>query len=235
MLNNYLDEYNKIIEILEPLNKDQCCKITKDLLIKINEEIRRLEASEIFNHLTNFIAKAILKVKISVAELLTETPLEKKTVDFVTLYIKNNYNSVEEAVSEEDVEAELAVAVPEVEEAEEEADEVPKAAAAATFDDVKKKCVALGSTKNRFVKSDLSSKIIELVTKKYPIIDREKLKLVLETKETSHHLLCSILQLPADSEASLNDATINEEILNTIFELPKLGGNIDYNKECQIM
>ena len=209
MLNNYFDEYDKIIEILEPLNKDQCCKITKDLLIKINEEIEILKASEIFNHLTDFINRAILKEESGLQESLSGTELENKTVEFVTVYTNNHYSS-------EEAKAEAAL----------KADEV-------IVDDDKKKCVALGNTKKRFIKPELSSKIVELVTKKYPTIDRQELESAL--KLIKHDVLCSILQLPADSEASLKDAAVNEAELNKIFDLPKLGGNIDYNKECQIM
>jgi hypothetical protein len=237
MLNNYFDEYDKIIEILEPLNKDQCCKITKDLLIKINQEIINLNASEIFNHLTNFITRALLKEESAIQESLNGSELEQKTVDFVKLYTANNYSSADAAleVAPEAPEAEAAPKASEDEEAT--VDVVPAASEAdeVIVDDVKKKCVALGSTKNRFIKPELSSKIVELVTKKYPKIDREKLELVLTAKGTSHQLLCSILKLPADSEASLKEATLNEAELNKVFTLPKLGGNIDYNKECQIM
>ena len=235
MLNKYLDEYDKIIEILEPLNKDQCCKITKDLLTKINEEIGILNASEIFNHLTGFIAKALEKPTLSEPSQLSGTDLEIKTVQFVTLYTVNNYSSTEEAAVEvvpEEKEVVAAPAVSKVLDAEAEAEDVVPAELEAV-DDVKKKCISLGTTKKRFTKTQLLSKIVELVSVKYSMIDRKELERALNEK--NHALLCSILQLPADSEASLKDAAVNEAELNKIFDLPKLGGNIDYNKECQIM
>ena len=132
----------------------------------------------------------------------------------------------------EEKEVVAAPAVSKVLDAEAEAEDVVPAELEAV-DDVKKKCISLGSTKKRFTKTQLLSKIVELVSVKYSMIDRKELERALNEK--NHALLCSILQLPADSEASLKDAIVNEAELNEIFKLPKLGGNIDYNKECQIM
>jgi hypothetical protein len=223
MVSSYLEEYDKLIEKIKPKCEYQFCLLTKTLLITIKNNITGIEQ---ISHINYLLEEAVgREIKISKKIM----PIEDRE-RLIRITEISKLNPVEIAVIEKPVDDE-----PENSDYDSEPEEEigSSPAASAAFDDFKKKCVAKGKVETRFVKPELSSKIIELVTKKYPMIDRHTLELALNP--IKHEVLCNILQLPADSEASLNDAMINEEILNDIFELPKLGGNIDYNKECQIM
>ena len=238
ILYGYLSDYDKI-EYIKNINKFQYCKLTRQLLEKIKETIKDYP---ILKHIHNFLTEVLQKdlSEENVSNLFViHSDKYTRCSNIVTKYnelYKDNAENSSECTEDSDKSVSASnKAEPLASEADEEAilDVVP--AALEAVDDIKKKCVSLGSTTKRFIKDQLSSKIVELVTTKYPTINKSDLESALKAKIVSHELLCIILQLPADSEASLKDAIVNEAELNKIFQLPTLGGNIDYNKECQIM